>query len=58
MVSIMDIFYYTVDRINGDYAYLKRVDTNDEIQIALALLPFGIDVGDTIKWENFEYSIV
>ncbi len=58
MVSIMDIFYYTVDRINGDYAYLKRVDTNDEIQAALALLPFGIDVGDTVKWENFEYSIV
>ena len=54
----MDIFCYKVDRINGDYAYLKRVDTNDEIQVALALLPFGIDVGDTVKWENFEYSIV
>lgn len=53
----MDAFYYNVERINGDYAYLVRKDTNDEIMVALALLPFGIDVGDCIKWENFEYSL-
>lgn len=53
----MDTFYYNVEKINGDYAYLRKTDTNEEIMVALALLPFGIDVGDSIKWENFEYSL-
>ena len=49
---------YTVDRIEGEYAYLKDVKTGDEIFIALALLPEGTDLGSRLHYEMMEYSII
>lgn len=51
---------YIVTRIEGEYAYIKELDSssNDEIFIALALLPLGIDVGTKLHYEMFEYSIL
>jgi len=51
---------YIVTRIEGEYAYLKEIDStnNDEIFIALALLPLGIDIGTKLHYEMLEYSIV
>ena len=50
--------YCTVTDIRGDYAYLKYDDTGIVSEVAIALLPFGIDVGDRLKFENYEFSTV
>lgn len=49
---------YIVISISGDYATLKDVDSADELFIAMALLPFGTDIGTKLHYENLEYSIV
>lgn len=48
---------YIIDRIEGEYAYLKDIESGNEIFIALALLPSGSDVGSKIHSEMFEYSL-
>ncbi len=49
---------YVVTRIEGDYAILKDEETGGELFIALALLPFGTDLGTRLRYENFEYSVL
>ena len=46
----------TVTDIRGDYAYVKYDDTSIVSEVAIALLPYGIDVGDRLKFENYEYT--
>lgn len=48
---------YTVLEISGEYANLIDED-GETLFIALALLPFGTDVGMKLHYENFAYSIV
>ncbi len=48
---------YILDRIEGEYAYLKDIENGNEIFIAMALLPFGADIGSKIHCEMFEYSL-
>lgn len=48
----------TVIDIRGDYAYVKYEDTGIESQVAIALLPFGVDVGDKLKFENYEFTLL
>ena len=48
---------YILSRIEGEYAYLKRESDGEELFIALALLPFGADVGSVLKYENFEFTL-
>ena len=48
----------TIVDIRGDYAYIKYDDTGIESQVALALLPFGVDLGDKLKFENYEFATV
>lgn len=54
----METKFYTLTKIDGEYAYLKDKDSDNEIFIALALLPEGADVGSEIKCEMFEYSLI
>ena len=51
---------YKVKRIEGEYAYLEELGslTGEELFIAMALLPLGIDIGSLLKFENFEFSIL
>ena len=49
------IMLCTVIDIRGDYAFLKYDDTGVVSEVAIALLPFGIDVGDRLKYENYEF---
>ncbi len=49
---------YVVSRIEGEYAYLAEVGNGDELFIALALLPAGVDVGTKLHYAMFEYTIV
>lgn len=46
----------TVTDIRGDYAYVKYDDTNVVSEVAIALLPYGIDIGDRLKFENYEFT--
>lgn len=49
---------YTVSKIDGEYAYLRDNDTQDELFIALALLPIGTDVGSKLRYEMLEYTLL
>ena len=46
----------TVTDIRGDYAYVRYEETNIVSEVAIALLPFGIDIGDKLKFENYEFT--
>lgn len=48
----------TVMDIRGDYAFIRYEDTGVVSEVAVALLPFGIDVGDRLKFENYEFSLI
>ena len=51
---------YVIVKIEGEYAYLREIDAhdNDDIFIALALLPMGVDVGTKLHYEMLQYTIV
>ena len=46
----------TIIDIRGDYAYVKYQDTGVVSEVAIALLPFGVGVGDKLKFEDFEFT--
>ena len=48
----------TIVDIRGDYAYVKYADTGIISEVTLALLPFGADVGDKLRFENYEFSVL
>ena len=50
--------FCTIIDIRGDYAYVKYQDTGVVSEVAIALLPFGVDVGDKLKFEDYEFSLV
>lgn len=52
---------YTVVKIEGEYAYLREIGNNnadDDIFIALYLLPMGTDVGTKLHCEMLQYTII
>jgi hypothetical protein len=56
----MDERYYTVARLDGDYAFLQRTDVqeNELLCVARALLPEAIDEGTKLRWFMLTYEIV
>lgn len=56
----MDTWNYIVEKIDGDYAHLRRLDLaeNDLKLVARAILPPEITEGTCLKYEFFEYSII
>ena len=51
--------YYIVARIDGDYAWLKRMDKEEELLlVARALLPEEIDEETKLKYEFLQYEII
>jgi hypothetical protein len=57
----METKYYVVSSIDGDYAWLKRIDTGmdeEPVFIARALLPEGVNEGTRLKSEFLQYEIV
>lgn len=48
----------TVIDIRGDYAFVKYADTGIVSEVAIALLPWGIDVGDKLKFEDYTFEKV
>ncbi len=55
----METWYYRVNSIDGDYAYLVRTDieSDEEKCVAMALLPAQITEGSSLKYEMFQYSM-
>ena len=51
---------YTVVKIEGEYAYLRPEggSAEDDIFIALALLPLETDVGIRLRYEMLSYSVI
>ena len=56
----METKYYTVIRIDGDYAWLRRTDAQeaDLLIVARALLPEEIDEGTNLKYEMLQYEVI
>lgn len=50
--------YCTVTDIRGDYAYVTYDATGVVSEVAIALLPIGIDIGDRLKFEDYEFTKV
>ena len=48
----------TIIDIRGDYAIIKYADTGVISEVAIALLPFGVDVGDKLKFEDYEFTTI
>ena len=48
--------FCSVIDIRGDYAFLRYEDTGEVSEVAIALLPLGVDVGDRLKFEDYEFS--
>ncbi len=51
---------YIVVRIEGEYAYLREIGKgeDEDLFLALALLPMGVDVGTRLHYEWLSYTIV
>ena len=54
--DVMESKIYIISKIEGEYATLTDETSGEELFIAMTLLPFGSDVGDKLKYENFEFS--
>ena len=56
----MEPKYYTVVKIEGEYAYLREDNkgNDDDLFIAMALLPAGVDIGTRLLCDMLEYTIV
>ena len=48
----------TIVDIRGDYAFVRYEDTGVVSEVAIALLPFGMDIGDRLIFENYEFTQV
>jgi hypothetical protein len=55
----MNIYEYIVEKIDGDYAHLRRTDERegDLKLVARAILPPDIMEGIRLKYELFEYTM-
>ncbi len=51
---------YIVVKIEGEYAYLHEIEgkNDDDLFIALALLPSGTDIGTKLHCEFFQYTLL
>lgn len=54
---MMEPVYYTVDHIDGDYAYMTS-DGGVENQVAMFLLPEGTTVGSRLVRKILEWSLI
>ena len=49
---------YVVGKIEGEYARLLDISSGEELFIAMALLPLGVDVGTKLHYEMLEYTVI
>ncbi len=51
---------YVISKIEGEYAYLHDLsgECKEDLFLALALLPQGVDVGTKLRCEMFSYEVM
>ena len=55
---MFETVFYKVVKIDGEYAYLVKTDTEEEPKlVARALLPEGIMEGSKLKYELMQYEL-
>ena len=56
----MDPKDYTVIKMDGEYAYLRAdgKGADEDVFIAMALLPSGVDVGTRLHYEMLSYTVI
>lgn len=55
---LLDKIFYTVNSLEGDYAYLKKDDDSGELKcVARALLPPETAEGSRLVYEMMEYTL-
>lgn len=59
-MALGDPILYTVLKIDGDYAWLRRLDAPaaEPVMVALALLPAEIAEGSRVQKVFFDYTLV
>ena len=53
----METKIYKITKIEGEYATLVD-EQGEELFIAMALLPMGVDIGTVLKYDFPEFSII
>ena len=53
----METKFYIVTKIEGEYATITEEESREELFIAMALLPLGVDIGTRLRFENMEFSV-
>ena len=53
----METKFYVLTKIEGEYATVTEEQSREELFIAMALLPLGVDIGTRLRFENMEFSI-
>ena len=54
----METKIYKLTRIEGEYAYIADVKTGEELFIAMALLPLGVDVGTMLEYNFPDFTVI
>lgn len=56
----MEAKVYVISRIEGEYAYLRDEtdSTGEELFIALALLPLGVDIGARLEYDFPDFKVI
>ena len=54
----MESKIYRLTRIEGEYAYITDVKTSEELFIAMALLPLGVDIGTMLEYNFPDFTII
>lgn len=56
----MEPIFYTVSKIDGDYAILAQDNTDNTILVARALLPEEIEEGVRLRldFDTFSYTVI
>ena len=49
---------YTIVKIEGEYAYLRADGEKEDVFIAMALLPPGVDVGTRLHYDMLCYTVI
>lgn len=57
-MDFLETKYYTVSRIDGDYALLTNETLAEPFLVARALLPEEINEGTKLKYELLQYEII
>ncbi len=54
----MEKAVYVIKRIEGEYAYLLPEQGGEELFIAMALLPLGVDEGDRLEYDFPNFNLI